>query len=278
MKKFANNVLTICVFALLILFCNVALCAEKLADNIANIFRSENFIITYQVKENNKLIVDPFQNSLEDITLAKMGNKSIVMYESINKNKKIIDYQINDGVYYYTFYLKDGKYYSGMSTMMGGRKNYASRMPKIIIDEALSSRNGESFMFGSFGHFFYFLTNDFSAVLTEYNKELHFDVVTDRDKENMCYIYNGNGEETIDNILYYYEEFVTPNNYILPAVTRFYFKDNQFVKFIRIDKSVTVDNYNFGGAKIIDIKNISNVVKPEIFEVPKNLKIDSIMG
>lgn len=266
MKKFINKVLQMCILGVLVSICNIAFCSEKLTDNVADIFRSENFIITYQVKENNKLPGQSFVIKDEIVTLAKEGKKKLFSNEFVKKGQKIKNYFIDDGVFIYSYFVKNGQVFDGSSfdgETRGSSKNTIQKFPKSVY--------GNHTMFDMY---FDLLMIDFNSILPEYNEDTGYEYEGIPVKENMCYVYNGSGRDIIDGTTYVYEEFVMPSNYALKATSRFYFSNNNLAKYIRIDDMKTFENdVEIGGAKVIDIKLFSNTIDPQIFAIPENLKV-----
>ena len=270
MKKLIKTLLLISLLTL----ANVA-AAEPLTDAIVNVFKSDTSTIKYSIMQiqnsMNQVQKDQAKKVKYEFTLIRKGTDEVSIVDTYTTNKlasSMVSLYVNGESYSFggtakPAYNEQGLLkpsYGAMKMIGGGEKN--------------SDANYKSYLFMIKYHFLPLMPEDNKAVID--GKELAV---------NSCTNFSKKGTELINGKSLVYMEYVSPKEYSVQSVTRYYFDNDRIVKCIRIDKEGTVpldsdmaellgkSTVEVGGYAIVDIKKMSLEANENFLKLPFKTKV-----
>ena len=250
-------------------------------NDILMTLKSDTFVIKFQVYERNE-----FESTMEGsnsssydsfkgktITLAKNNEEilctvfdEVTGFEYCSLDRR--DYHCN-------FYVKDGVFYDGnedVDFIILFPKDFEKiKKQKNRITKMKNVPNTSLFDF-----YLEELCKNFSAIVTKYK---YVDVNGEKVQIDYCDILSGDGYENVDNKKLRFIEFRTPVEYTPIEVSRYYFDENKFVKFIKIqDYKQYSQDVTVGGVKIIEFNEFSRAPVYKNYVFSQNIKFNEVSG
>lgn len=259
---------------------NVAFCNDNL-NNILTTLKSDSFVIKFQVYERNEFesTVEGSNTSIYDwfkgktITLARVPAET--MCAVFDEATGFEYYSLDNPEYHCNFYVKDGVFYDSNQDVdfinifpedlkkIMKKKNIITKMKNVPNTSLFDMYLGQ-------------LSKNFSAIITEHK---YININGDKVKIDFCDVPNGGGYEYIDNTKLNFVEFRTPLEYTPIEISRYYFNENKFVKFVKIqDYKQFAKDVAVGGVKIIEFDVFSKEVTNKKYVFPHYVKFKEVRG
>ena len=277
-KRLIRNIIVLAVFLL-----NGTVNANSVLEkNITDVLESDNFIIQFTVvnrltnikNDEYEAWVQHDKDNKMVFMVVKMGNNRLLVTDVYKKNK--LDTSV--GALY-----KDGYSYNLMNSR---KKCYGENGLTIAKGMAIGKMNNDS----SLQTFEGILNSMFYCHMQSIFPNQKENFMADRNVavSNICSEFVKDGKENIGGVTVDYIEYKTPSGSELESTARYYIQNGRFVKYIRFDKekdfpieeewqkAYGTDKYGYGGYAILDVKQFTKDVNPNLFQIPKGAKIHEV--
>ncbi len=289
-----KNIFSFIIFLTVVLITQVSFAEVKLTQPVIDLIKSNKFAIRFAVTSelDNSTQID--QNAMKYMkdhdmrtvnTIVFDGNNALTVTESYGNYPEMQMYGLPKQQHnsFATLY-SNGESYVIMEKGKGVLYNATfepnvKNIQQITHYVGTNNKQGTMAFDAAYRQFVYYLL----PLLPEMNSST--DLQGNEVKLNNCTVFSKTGEANYGGQNYQFEEYKTPDNYIAPMVTRYYFKDGKLVKILQIGKRKEIDadvetKNAFGADKIklghlgiVDVLEITNTFNPACLQVPKGIKI-----
>lgn len=289
-----KNIFSFIIFLTVVLITQVSFAEVKLTQPVIDLIKSNKFAIRFAVTSelDNSTQID--QNAMKYMkdhdmrtvnTIVFDGNNALTVTESYGNYPEMQMYGLPKQQHnsFATLY-SNGESYVIMEKGNGVLYNATfepnvKNIQQITHYVGTNNKQGTMAFDAAYRQFVYYLL----PLLPEMNSST--DLQGNEVKLNNCTVFSKTGEANYGGQNYQFEEYNTPDNYIAPMVTRYYFKDGKLVKILQIGKRKEIDadvetKNAFGADKIklghlgiVDVLEITNTFNPACLQVPKGIKI-----
>lgn len=277
LKRLIRNIIVLAVFLL-----NGTVNANSVLEkNITDVLKSDNFLVQFTVvnrltnikNDGYEAWVQHDKDNKIVFMVAKMGSDRLTIMDQYRKNK--LENSVG-GLY------KDGYSYSFIN---GGKKCYGDDGLIITKGIPISKMNNDSSL-QTFEVMFSMFDSHMQSILP--NQKENFMANRNVAGSNICSEFVKDGKENIGGVTVDYIEYKTPSGSELESIARYYIQNGRFVKYIRFDKekdfpieeewqkAYGTEKYGYGGYAILDVKQFTKDVNPNLFQIPKGAKIHEV--
>lgn len=270
MKKMFKTLLLVTLVSL----ANVA-AAEPLTDSIVNVFKSDTSTIKYSIVQ--------IQNTMSEAekTQAKNVKYEYTLIRKGAEEASLMDiYTVNKLTTSIASLYTNGESYSLASTSKLVYNEQGLIKPSYPATKMIGA--GEKSSEENYKNILFMIKYHFLPLLPEENKTI---IDGKESPLNGCTQFTKKGSEVVNGKCLTFIEYVTPSEYSVQSVTRYYFDNDKIVKCVRIDKKGTValdsdmaaltgqDSVEVGGYAIVDIKAMSTEANENFLKLPLKTKV-----
>ena len=261
------------VFSSMFILSSIGMAHSPLEKNVVDILKSDSFLIQYELinvtTDAHEAAQQYYKENSTIVTVAKLGNDKLLITDSFKKGKL----NISSGLL-----NKDGVDY-GINAM--GKRCYSDVGLANIKNAFVISTGSVNQAFDScFLSFKY----HFLPFMPEENKAIGMlDGI--ESTMNICNVYQRDGNVMVDGKLLDYVDYKTSDDMQLVSKGRYYFDNGKIINYVRIDKDAVLeiepemqalvgsDKVNFGGYVKIKVLAFTKNVNPNLFVLPKGVKV-----
>lgn len=276
LKKYAVGI----GISLSFLFNCTVMANSMLEKNIVDVIKSNQFTIQYTlVNELTNIKNDTYEatkqymkDNRQVITVIKNGNENLSIVDHYKKNKleQSMAMLYKDGVTYSIVAVKK-KCYNDSGFIKG--------VPLVKMTNNTALQMFEGYFSNTFSYHLLPLVPSENKV-----NDINGNEVT----SNICNVFVRDGKEDIGGTIVDFIEYKTPSNMEVESVGRYYLLNGILIKYIRLDKekdfpieeewqkAYGTDKYGYGGYAILDVKQFTKYVNPNLFQIPKSAKIHEV--
>ena len=268
-----KDLLGVIAFSSAIFVNSLGLAHSVLEKNVVDVFKSDSFLVQYELinvtSDAHEAVQQYYKENSNIVTVAKFGNDKLNITDSYKKGKLVqsIGFLSKDGVDY-AISAMGKRCYSDVG--LTNFKN-VSVIPSGSVEQAFDSS-----LFSFKYHFLPFMPEENKAIGVLDGRESTM---------NICNVYQKDGKVTVAGKLLDYVDYKTANDMQIVSKGRYYFDNGRIVNYVRIDKDAVVeiepemqalvgaDKVNFGGYVKIKVLAFTKDVNPNLFVLPKNVKV-----
>lgn len=261
------------VFSSMFILSSIGMAHSPLEKNVVDILKSDSFLIQYELINVNTDAHEAAQQYYKEnsniVTVAKLGKDKLTVTDSYKKGKLVqsIGFLSQNGVDY-AISAMGKRCYSDVG--LTNFKN-ASVVPSNSVTQVFDA-NLFSFKY----HFLPFIPEENKAVGVLDGRESTM---------NICNVYQKDGKVTVAGKVLDYVDYKTADDMQIVSKGRYYFDNGNLVNYVRIDKDSVVeiepemqalvgtDKVNFGGYAKVKVLAFFKDVNPNLFILPKGVKV-----
>lgn len=233
-----KNLVTLLLFIAMLNFSMAAFAEQTLTKSIADIFRTNHYLIKYRLFAYTETMPPSFKAAIKDIrrdiTLIQNGDNALTLTEDYSRNTlylSSVNLLINGECYFWG--------------TQGNKKainlDYTPTKEATVFKQTGDSENMSKKLFeAAYSDLMYHLL----PVIPERNKTKTLN--GEEAQLNHCSVFSKIGEEKIGENILQFEEYKTPQGSEMPAVARYYFDNGKFVKYIRFNEIGFLNEYKEG--------------------------------